>query len=323
MMKSNIKIAVLTLNPGIDRIIYLDQPARLGTMNRASGTVVSQGSKGANVSIILKTLGAEPEYFTFTGGHLGGLSESYTDRYGVKAHFKLTSAGVRVNTKIIDSGGVCTEFNERGGPVTCAELDSLLDPLYSGQYDMLIVTGSIPQGVEKNVYNCIISRFNEKSAQVFTVLDCDGEAMIKGLAAHPSLIKPNTRELAGILGISEGELGSGGAVLDGCRTVRRQYGCDVICTLDERGSVFCGRDGEYRVDAAHVPLRGFTGAGDTYLAAYIYMRYIAGHDTIAALAYASAAAGAKVALPGTELPGVGEIEKIFNKGISVKPLNDI
>jgi 1-phosphofructokinase len=317
------KIAVLTLNPGIDRIIYLDQPARLGTMNRASGTVVSQGSKGANVSIILKTLGAEPEYFTFTGGPLGGLSESYTDKYGIKAHFTPTSVGVRVNTKIIDSEGVCTEFNERGGPVSGAELDSLLDPLYSGQYDMLIVTGSIPQGVEKNVYNCIISRFNEKSVRVFTVLDCDGEAMIKGLASHPSLIKPNTRELAGILGISEGELGSDRAVLDGCRTVRRQYGCDVICTLDERGSIFCGGDGEFRVGAARVPLRGFTGAGDTYLAAYLYKRYIAGLDTAVALAYSSAAAGAKVALPGTELPGVGDIKEIYNKGIAVKPLNDI
>lgn len=317
-MKPDMKIAVLTLNPGIDRIIYLDTPTHLGTLNRAARTVVSQGSKGANVAIMLKTLGAEPDYFTFTGGALGALSESFTDKYGVRAHFTQTSAGVRVNTKIIDSEGVCTEFNERGGPVSEAELDSLLSPLSEGNYDFLIMTGSIPQGVEKNVYNCIIKCINEKNPSAFTVLDCDGEAMKLGLMSHPSLIKPNRRELAGILGVSEEELSSDAAVLGGCRAVRREFGCDVICTLEEKGSVYCGSDGEFLVGAANVPLQGFSGAGDTFLAAYLYKKYVAGLDTADSLAYASAAAGAKVSLPGTELPDIEKIEKTFKKGISVK-----
>jgi 1-phosphofructokinase family hexose kinase len=314
-MKTNIKIAVLTLNPGIDRIIYLDTPARLGTLNRASRTVVSQGSKGANVSIVLKNLGADPVYFAFSGGSLGGLSESFTNKYGVRANFMPSAAGVRVNTKIIDSEGVCTEFNERGGPVSQAELDSLLHRMFSDKYNMLVVCGSIPQGVDNSVYNCIIKRFNENGA--LTVLDCDGEAMKRGLAARPALIKPNRRELAGILGVPENEVISEAAVLEGCRTVRQDYGCDVICTLDEKGSVFCGAGGEYRIEAARVPLRGFTGAGDTYLAAYLYKKYVDGEDSVSALRYASAAAGAKVALPGTELPCAGQIEEVFKTGISV------
>ena len=124
------KISILTLNPGIDRIIYLDTPTKLGTLNRAARTVVNQGSKGANVAIMLKTLGADPHYFTFTGGDMARLSESFTDSAGVNSHFTKAACGVRTNTKIIDIDGVCTEFNERGGPVTPDELQRLFNMIF-------------------------------------------------------------------------------------------------------------------------------------------------------------------------------------------------
>ncbi len=311
------KIAILTLNPGVDRIIYLDTPARLGTLNRAVRSIVSQGSKGANVSIMLRTLGADPDYFSFTGGALGELLEGFTKKHGVKSHFVRTACGVRTNTKIIDSGGVCTEFNEAGGPVAPEELEALLGKLFSDNHDIAVINGSIPRGVDKCVYNRIVRQLNAKGT--FTVLDADGEALKHGLSARPALIKPNLRELAGILGKNEVELDSKEQVFSGCRALREKYGCDIICTLDGRGSVFCGDGGGYYVDAAEVPLCGFSGAGDTYLAAYLYKRYIARESLAASLAYASAAAGAKVTLPGTELPSTEQIEQIYKAGIKVRP----
>ena len=247
------KIAVLTLNPAIDRIIYLNTPAKLGTLNRASRSVISQGSKGANVSIVLKTLGASPDYFSFTGGALGPLLEGLTEKHSIRSHFVKTICGVRTNTKIIDSEGVCTEFNETGGPISPGELEALLGEVFVGDYDIAVINGSIPQGVEKCVYNPIVRHFNANGT--LTVLDSDGEALRHGLDARPALIKPNQRELAGILGISEAALDSGEKVLSACRAVREKYGCDIICTLEGRGSVFCGAGGEFYIGAARVPLR--------------------------------------------------------------------
>ncbi len=317
-MNKNLKIAVLALNPGVDRIMYFDSPPRIGTLNRSSRTVVSQGSKGANVAIMLKTLGADPEYFTFTGGTLSDLSEDFINRHGVRAHFAPSQAGVRINTKIIGPDKSSTEFNEPGGPFSREELRGLLDPLLAGRYDIIIATGSIPQGVEKSVYNFIIKNYREKGA--LTILDCDGEAMRYGLDARPALIKPNRRELAGILGLSESELSDIESVIEGCREVRRRYGCEIICTLDESGSVFSGEGGEFLVSAARVELRGFSGAGDTYLATYLFARYVAGQSVAEALAYASAAASAKVALEGTRLPDLRQIDEIFKSGIDVKKI---
>ena len=312
------KISVLTLNPGIDRIIYLPTPTRLGTMNRASHTVVSQGSKGANIAIMLSTLGAKVDYFSFTGGESGQIAEKFVDLPGITPHYVKTASGVRTNTKIIDSDGLCTEFNERGGPVTKRELDELLSPLFDGNYDIVILSGSIPQPVENSVYNSIVSHFNKKSARC--ILDCDGDVMFSALKARPSLIKPNRRELAGILGVNEDSLGPESDVIAACRAVRERYSCDIACTLDKDGSIFCGSDGEYRVTSPEVTLAGFSGAGDTYLAAFIFKRYCEGQSLPEALAYASAAAAAKVSLPGTVLPGKEQILNMLARGITVMPV---
>lgn len=311
------KIAILTLNPGIDRIIYLDTPTKLGTLNRASETVINQGSKGANVAIMLKTLGAEQRYFTFTGGSMAQLSESFTNDAGVDSCFVRTECGVRTNTKIIDADGVCTEFNERGGPVTGDELESIIEKIKEYDPQLIVMNGSLPRGVPTDVYERIIKHFNACGA--ITVLDCDGEAMKNGLGARPHLIKPNKRELSGIVGADESQLNDTESVLNAAKSVVNEYGCHVICTLDGDGSVYTDGEKSYKISAAPVKLMGFSGAGDTYLSAYIYKKYIQCCDDVTALKYASAAAGAKVELPGTTLPNVEQIEKLADK-ISVSEI---
>ena len=109
------KFAVLSLNPGIDRALYLPSPMEAGSLNRAARSVTTQGSKGANVAIMLHRLGCDVEYYTFGGGEFGDLSNSFLTREGVKVNSVDTVCGVRMNTKVIDSECVCTELNERGG----------------------------------------------------------------------------------------------------------------------------------------------------------------------------------------------------------------
>jgi len=307
------KIAIITLNPGVDRIIYLPAPLAAGTMNRSTHAVMNQGSKGANQAIVLSELGERPVYYAFTGGELGDFCESFTREKGMESHFVPTACGVRLNIKVMDSEGGCTELNEKGGPVTDAELNALLDTLRDdiSDYDMVSLCGSIPQGVEKSVYNSIIAMARE--AGVPTVLDCDGEALCLGLQAKPTLIKPNRRELAGLIGEDEEKLRDMDFLVEACGKVVFHYDTDVICTLDEDGSVFVGKNGIWRVGVAKVPLRGFSGAGDTYLAAYIHKRYGEGAPIPDALRYAAAASCAKIAKEGSHLPTVSEIEALVGE----------
>ena len=64
-----------------------------------------------------------------------------------------------------------------------------------------------------------------------------------GLQAKPALIKPNRRELAGLIGENEEKLRDIDFLVEACGKVVFHYDTDVICTLDEDGSVFVGHGG--------------------------------------------------------------------------------
>ena len=312
------KIAILNLNPGVDRVIYLPAPLAPGTMNRADRTVFSQGSKAANQAILLARLGgAEIDFYTFTGGPLGEACDAFTALPGITMHTVPTAAGVRVNTKVIDAAGCATELNERGGPVTADELALLINALRAGcgNVDILSISGSIPQGVEKTVYKSIIASGIARRV----ILDCDGEQLRLALEAGPALIKPNRRELAGLMAaIAPGEfsadLSAPGELIAACGKVREKSPkTDIICTLDADGSLYVGAEGSWQVSAPAVPFRGFSGAGDTYLAAFTHARFVRGRTVPDALRFAAAAASAKVALEGSMLPDRDAIEGLMKE----------
>lgn len=311
------KIAILNLNPGVDRVIYLPAPMQVGTMNRAARTVFCQGAKAANQAILLSTLGeAELHLYTFTGGPLGAVCDAFTALPGITAHAVETAAGVRVNTKVIDSAGNATELNERGGPVTPAELAQLISALRAdcGNVDILSIAGSIPQGVDKSVYKSILAE--QLAPRV--LLDCDGEPLRLAMEAGPQLIKPNRRELAGLCAALDiptfsTDLSNLDAVVAACGHVRAKTGqkTDILCTLDADGSVYVGKEGCWQVSAPEVPFRGFSGAGDTYLAAFTWARFVRGRTLPDALRFGAAAASAKVALEGTTLPTRAAIDALL------------
>ena len=294
------KFAVLSLNPGIDRALYLPSPMEAGSLNRAARSVTTQGSKGANVAIMLHRLGCEVEYYAFSGGEFGELCDSFLTREGIKVNSVETVCGVRMNTKVIDSECVCTELNERGGVFSPSETAALTEMFMATDADVLCLCGSIPQGVEKSVYNFVLTRARRKG--MITVLDADGDALRLGIEARPDYIKPNRRELAGLCGVDEAAFADEREVLAAARRIYEQYGTNVICTLDEQGSIYVGREGQWRVGVAKFPLRGFSGAGDTYLAAFLHARLAEEKSVPDALRFAARASAAKISLPGSELP---------------------
>ena len=312
------KFAVLSLNPGIDRALYLPSPMMSGSLNRAARSVTTQGSKGANVAIMLHRLGCDVEYYTFGGGEFGDLSNSFLTREGIKVNSVETICGVRMNTKVIDSECVCTELNERGGVFRPDEVAALTEAFTATDADVLCLCGSIPQGVEKDVYK-VFTEFG-KSTGKRVVLDCDGEALVLGLEANPDIIKPNEYELEN-LGISTGMFEKFSTdqeerlrdVTEACVKVAKRYGTTIICTRGAEGAVHANPKGEviFR-ESMKVRLLGFSGAGDTFLSGYIAARFDKGFTEEYALICATASGAAKVVLEGTELPEATDIDEAID-----------
>lgn len=301
------KFAVLSLNPGIDRVLYLPTALNADGMNRITRSVTSQGSKGANVSILLRRLGCDVTYYSFTGGYYGKISDSFTEREKIPSVMVDSACGVRLNTKVIDADGVCTELNERGGPFSAAEAEELVEKFSTAEADVVCLCGSIPQGVEKSVYKTLIGRAHADGKIV--ALDCDGPAFCLGMEAKPDVIKPNLYELTGYLE-STGKHCSFSTdveklrdeVADACGKLRENSGTDILCTLGSRGAVAVTGSGSCFCPAAKVVMRGFSGAGDCFLAGYLAAKYGRGLSDREALLNATACAAAKVSLEGTLLP---------------------
>jgi fructose-1-phosphate kinase PfkB-like protein len=229
-----------------------------------------------------------------------------------------------MNTKVIDSECVCTELNERGGVFLSGEIVELTDLFMATDADVICLCGSIPQGVEKDVYK-VFTEFGKSTGKT-VVLDCDGEALALGLTANPDIIKPNEYELEN-LGLSTGLFEKFSTdpderlreVTEACVKVAKRYKTTVICTRGADGSVHVNPQGDviFR-ESMKVRLIGFSGAGDTFLSGYIAARFDKGFTEEYALICATAAGAMKVVLEGTELPEASDIDEAIDDIIRPK-----
>ena len=303
------KISVLSLNPGIDRVMYLPSPLCAGHMNRLSKTVTSQGSKGANCAIMLKRLGCDIHYFSFTGGTYGEVCRSFTDREGINSTFIPAACGVRVNSKLIDGCGVCSELNEPGGPFTESELSALTEAFEASGADIYIMTGSLPRGASSGLYATVTARLKASGGTV--VLDCSGKALLEGLQSGPDVIKPNTDELAQLC-IDAG-IGSTDGIEAAAGGLYEKFPLGTLLVTD-------GGKGSYLFTNTHtgfchpsdVVQHGFSGAGDCFLSGFVYAKYVCGMTDDDAHLFASCCGGAKVMLEGSLLPDRDNVTNIFN-----------
>ena len=305
--ESGARIAVLTLNPAVDRLISLDNPFARGGLNRAVGVTVSAGGKGLNQCAMLKKLGCDPLYFSVTGESGADECSAFAKRLGIESFLVKAPGGVRTNIKITDSDGVCTEINEAGGPVYEDTADRLCDMIIESHPDIVSICGSIPAPLSSAVYRDIIVRL--KTAGIPAILDCDKAALELGISAAPYLIKPNRFELAWLSGTGADDVKTREGAVSLCRNLYERTGVNIICTLDEDGSLYCGEDGIYAIPTVRTTAKGFAGAGDAYLAAFVSEHVCRGAGIESALCFAAAASCAKVELSGTEMPERDIIEK--------------
>ncbi len=308
------KIATLTLNPCIDKTLYFGDAFRLDALNRAAYAMTNAGGKGINVARIYRRLGIRATAYGFAGGSVGKMLCDLLATEDIPVSFTETSCDTRMCVKLIDAGGVCTEANEAGGPMLDVEYDALkreLDRFVSvcieeNEEGILFAGGSVPAGLEKSAYRDLISGINRASGgRVRFILDADGEALREGLKSSPWLIKPNAFELSGLVGYEitgKTAMEKARNAAKASRRIASEYHTSVLCTLGGDGAVYTDAAGSTYVNAPRVTLRGFTGAGDTFLASFVFAYEKNGRDIPSALCFASSAAAAKVELAGTEMP---------------------
>ena len=293
------RIAVVAVNPGIDRTMYFDAPLVKGEVNRACRVTQHGGCKSGNAACVMARLGADVTYFTFTGGELGKVYEAFYKDEPMRTVAIPTDSGVRMNIKLCD-GEHFTECNQKGGPVSEKEREAMLKALRETDFDCLYLAGSLPQGLPTDFYGSCVELARKKGA--VTVADSDGKVLEKTLQFAPDLCKPNRTEFETL--IPEGD-----NISEKIARFREKYPQTVLLlSLGGEGAILS--DGEKSIKAKALPacVRGTVAAGDTFLSAFT-VSLLCGKSYADALKNATAAAAAKVILEGTALPSKEEMQE--------------
>lgn len=259
-------IITVTLNPALDYIIETDS-FQAGSLNRYEKGVCAPGGKGINVSILLHSLGVDTIAAGICGGYTGKEILRQLQEKGCYTDFVTLSRGdSRINFKITDRAGQETEINGAGPEIPQEALDGLKEKI-SGMKagDTLVLAGSVPASVPKDIYGQLLEVVPEK---VRAVVDTTGESLLQTLSYHPFLIKPNHEELGQLFGCdiqTVEEAKEYGKLLQGkgARNVIVSMGEKGALLLEEQGrAIFC--------HAVKGEMVSTVGAGDSLIAGVLF-----------------------------------------------------
>ena len=172
--------------------------------------------------------------------------------------------------------------------------------------------GSVPAGIQAGIYSDIIRQ--SAKANVRTLLDTSGQALLVGVETAPDILRINQSELTELVPDTEN-------TLKGItRSVQVLHGngiAYVIVSLGAEGSI--GFDGAslWKASIPAVAIRSLTGAGDAMTAGLI-TSFAQGRNFSESLRFASALATASTLqlAPGDFLRS--DLEKIHEKTVLEK-----
>ncbi|MER5433177.1 1-phosphofructokinase family hexose kinase [Streptomyces sp. NPDC002588] len=246
-------ILTVTLNIALD-VTYRVPALRPHTTHRVTDVWERPGGKGLNVARVLTALGHEVTVTGFAGGATGRIVRERLT--GVTDALVPVSGATRRTLAVVDaSSGDTTQLNEPGPLITPAEWSAFLKvygELVAGA-DAVALCGSLPPGVPVGAYAGLVR--TARAADVPVLLDTSGEALRRGVAARPDVIKPNSDELAELTGSHE--------PLRATQDARRRGAQSVVASLGPEGLIAATPEGRWRA-APPARIHGNpTGAGDS------------------------------------------------------------
>jgi 1-phosphofructokinase len=179
----------------------------------------------------------------------------------------------------------------------------------------VVVAGSLPQGISAQWLQALIARLNDLGLRV--ALDTSGEALRAALKAGPWLIKPNTEELADVLGF---EAISVTAQAEAARRLQAQGIDHVVISHGAEGVNWFSIGSALHATPPKVTVASTVGAGDSLLAGMLH-GLLSADTPEQTLRTATAIAAMAVTQIGF---GIGDAAHLaqLEQGVRVRPLTE-
>ncbi|MFC4224684.1 1-phosphofructokinase family hexose kinase [Lysinibacter cavernae] len=268
--------AIVTVTPSaaIDQTYVLPELA-IGEVNRASSAHTELSGKGVNVAHAIALGGTRVSAVLTLGENDQALATHQGEHVASRPTLVpvIVPGPTRVNTSIIDSFGRTTKINQSPIPLSDEHWGELhaatLRELESLGASWLVVCGSIPTNTASDELVPFADLLAEAHARgIRTALDTSGQALRQVLqqGAPLTLIKPNTHELADLLGRSLVTIGD---VIDAANELRASGVEMVYVSMGEDGALAVAKTGVWWAKTEATSVVNSAGAGDASLAGFI------------------------------------------------------
>lgn len=188
-------ITTVTLNASIDKAYFLSNTFNKGKVFRVDKVRNSAGGKGLNVARVIHLNGCSVVATGFLAGYNGKYLENLLEKDHIDHAFFHVDGETRSCINIIDKDNISTELLEPGMTVSEENLQQYREKLREIVADSKVVSisGSLPRGVRSDYYATLITDLKQIGKKV--TLDTSGEALVAGINASPTLVKPNIEEI--------------------------------------------------------------------------------------------------------------------------------
>lgn len=307
-------ILAVTLNTSIDKFYMLDrfEPYTVMRVRKVNNTA---GGKGMNVARIAALGGEEVTVMGFVGGYNGQFFESLITQPNIRKAFTHVKAETRscINGWD-DSLKRSTEYLEPGEMVSLKEVER-----FTGDFGrelknahVVAISGSLPAGVPKDFYATLISLCTQAGIPV--LLDTSGEALVQGVKAVPTLIKPNTDELKQLL---QKESSSREEIIKAAMELNAGGIERVVVSLGAEGALMVCREGIFHGKPPRIEPVNTVGCGDSMIGGFA-LGYARGWTAYESLRYAVAVSAANALSMGTGSYDRTDLENMLQQVIIQK-----
>jgi 6-phosphofructokinase 2 len=288
-------VVTLTFNPCIDKNIATPKLIPEKKL-RCAAPLLTPGGGGINVARVIRRLGSPVSAIYLAGGNTGELLTHLLKEEQVDVVPVPIKNETRENW-IIDekSTGNQYRFIMPGPVVNESELEFCLQRLEAVEdIRFIVVSGSMTEGIPKNIFERIARIANTKNAKL--IIDCSGEALVQAVRDGAYLIKPSLSELATLM--QAFNLNNDSPTSAGRQLISLGH-CDVvIISLGAGGALLITDKMEKEIPAPPVVKKSTTGAGDSLVAGVVHS-LMQGENLEAAVQFGVACGSAATTHAGT------------------------
>jgi 1-phosphofructokinase family hexose kinase len=301
-------ILTLTINPALDHNVMVD---RLAFEDRGYilSTSDSPGGRGINASRVIHKFGGDTVAIATAGGKTGERFQQLTGCCSFPMDVVATEQELRTNLTITDKQGLTVKLNEAGPRLTQRELDRVTQKVEERLEGAtwFMICGSLPPGVPATYYKELIEL--ARARNVNTLLDTDGDALLHGMEANPTVVSPNQPETERLLSRA---LITRSHILEALGRLHGMGPASVVLSLGSRGAV--ARDSSDTVEALPPRIDAVSpiGSGDALAAAFVWAMD-QGKPFIDAVRWGVAAGTASAQLPGVTFAGLEATSEIYRQ----------